>query len=54
MFILYTGFKLKALADDTLNEAERLKFVFEREENIGGIGENDVKQHFLLFLTMFS
>ena len=32
--------KLKALADDNINLAEKLKFVLERVENIAGKGEN--------------
>ena len=46
--------KLKALADDKINVAQKLKFVSGRIENIVGKGENVGYQHFLLFPTMFS
>ena len=46
-------FKLKALADDKLNFAEKLKFALERVENIVGKGENAGNQHFLLFPQCF-
>ena len=46
-------FKLKAFADDKLNLAEELKFVFGRVENILGKGENAGYQHFLLFPQCF-
>ena len=45
--------KLKALADDNINLAEKLKFVLERVENIAGKGENAGYQHFLLFPQCF-
>ena len=45
--------KLKALADDNINLAEKLKFVLERVENIVGKGENAGYQHFLLFPQCF-
>ena len=45
--------KLKAFAEDKLNLAEKLKFVFEWGENIVGKGENAGYQHFLLFLQCF-
>ena len=40
--------KLKAFADDNLNVAEMMGFVFDREENIVGKRENAGYQHFLL------
>ena len=48
--------KLKAFADDNLNEIEKLKFVLGwfRLENMVGKAENAGFQHFLLFHTMFS
>ena len=45
--------KLKAFADDKINVTEKLKFVFERVENIVGKGENAGNQHFLLFPQCF-
>ena len=45
--------KLKAFADNKINETEKLKFVLERVENIVGKGENDGYQHFLLFPQCF-
>ena len=42
-------FKLKALADDKIYVAEKLKFVLGRVENIMGKKENAGYQHFLLF-----
>ena len=45
-------FTIKAFADDKLNVAENLKFVFGRVENIVGIGEK--KMHFLLFSQCFN
>ena len=53
MLIFYTGFKLKAFADDTLNVAERLKFVCERVENTVGKGEIAHYEQFLLFQQCF-
>ena len=46
--------KLKAFADDKLNNTQNIKFVFKRIENIVVKGENAGYQHFLLFPTMFS
>ena len=45
--------KLKAFAEDKLNLAEKLKFVFGRVENIVGKGQNAGYQHFLLFPQCF-
>ena len=45
--------KLKALAGDKINPAEKLKFVLEMLENIVGKGENAGYQHFLLFPQCF-
>ena len=42
--------KLKELADDKINEAEKLKFALGRVENIVGKGENAGYQYFLFFL----
>ena len=47
------GCKLKAFADDNVNMTQKLKFVFERIENIVGKGENAGFQHFLLFSQYF-
>ena len=44
-----TGPKIKLFADDKLNWAEKLKFVYRRVENIVGRDENAGYQHFLLF-----
>ena len=41
--------KFKAFADDKLNVAKILIYVFDRVENIMGKGENAGYQHFLLF-----
>ena len=41
--------KFKAFADDKLNVAKVMIYVFDRVENIVGKGENAVYQHFLLF-----
>ena len=41
--------KFKALADDKINVAQMMIFVFDRVENIVGKGENAGHQHFLLF-----
>ena len=41
--------KLKGFADNKINMAQKLKFVFGRVENIVGKGENAGYQHFLLF-----
>ena len=41
--------QIKGFADDNINVAEKLKFVFERVENFVGKGENASYQHFLLF-----
>ena len=40
---------MKVFADNNLNMAEMMEFIFERVENIVGKGENAVYQHFLLF-----
>ena len=45
--------KLKACADNKINVSEKLKFVFDRVENIVGKGENAGYQHFLLFHSVF-
>ena len=45
--------KLKALADDNLNDIEMLVFVFDIVENIVDIGENAGYQHFLLLPRCF-
>ena len=45
--------KLKAFADDIIKVNEKLKFVFERVENIVGKGENAGEQHFLLSHNVF-
>ena len=45
--------KLKAFADDKINESQKLKFAFGRVENIVGKGENAGYQHFLLFPQSF-
>ena len=45
--------KLLAFADDKRNVTRKLKFVFERLENIVGEGENAGYQHFLLFPHCF-
>ena len=45
--------KLKAFADDKINENEKLKFVLGRVENIVGKGENAGYQHFLRFPQCF-
>ena len=45
--------KLKALADNKIKLAEKLKFVLRRVENIVGKGENAGYQHFLLFPQCF-
>ena len=41
---------MKAFADDKINMAEELNFLFWRVETIVGKGENAGYQHFLLFL----
>ena len=41
--------KFKAFADDKLNVTKIMISVFDREENIVGIGENAGYQRFLLF-----
>ena len=46
-FLDWTIFK--AFADDKLNVAKIMMYVFERVENIVGKGENAGYQHFLLF-----
>ena len=45
--------KLKAFADDKLNEIEKLEFVLEWVEKMVGEGENAGFQHFLLFSPCF-
>ena len=45
--------KLKAFADEKINVAQNLKFVYDRVENIVGKGENAGYQHFLLFPQCF-
>ena len=45
--------KLKAFADDKINEAQMMISVFDRVENIAGKGENAGYQHFLLFPQCF-
>ena len=45
--------KLKAVAHNISNQAEKLKFVLGRVENIVGKGENAGYQHFLLFPQCF-
>ena len=45
--------KLKALADNKIKLAEKLKFVLGRVENIVGKGENAGYQHFLLVPQCF-
>ena len=42
--------KLIAFAEDKINSAQRMRFVFHRVGNIVGKGENAGNQHFLLFL----
>ena len=45
--------KLKAFADDKLNVAKIMIFLFDRAENTVGKGENASYQHFLLFPQCF-
>ena len=45
--------KLKAFADDKINEIEKLKFVLGRVENIIGKEGNAGYHHFLLFPQRF-
>ena len=45
--------KLKAFADNKINDTEKLKFDLGRVENIVGKGENAGHQHFLLFPQCF-
>ena len=45
--------KLKAFADDKIHKTEKLKFLFERVENIVGNGENAGYQYVLLFPQCF-
>ena len=45
--------KFKAFADDKLNVAKIVTYVFDRVENIMGKGENAGYQHFLLFPRCF-
>ena len=44
---------LKAFADNKMNEAEILKYVLQKVENIVGKGENAGYKHFLLFPLCF-
>ena len=46
--------KLKAFADNKIKVAKIKIFVFDREENNVGKGENAGYQHFLLFQQCFS
>ena len=46
-------FRLKAFADDKINETEKLKFVLGTGENIVGKGENAGNQHFFLYPQCF-
>ena len=41
--------KFKTFADNKINVTKKLKFVLGRSENIVGIGENSVYQHFLSY-----
>ena len=43
----------KHFADDNLNVAQMMEFVFDRVENIVGKGENPSYQHFLLLPQCF-
>ena len=45
--------KLKAFADDKLNVAQMMTYVFDRVENIVGKRENAGHQHFHLFPQFF-
>ena len=45
--------KFKALADDNLNAAHLMEFVFDSEENIVGKGENAGLPAFSPFPTIF-
>ena len=45
--------KFKAFADDKIHVAEIMIYLFDREENIMGKGENAGYQHFLLFPQCF-
>ena len=45
--------KLKAYADDNLNVAKMMIYLFNRVENTVGKGENAGYQHFLLFPQCF-
>ena len=49
------SYKLKAFADDKMNVAEMMTYMYlgVRVENIVGIGENAGNQHFLLSLHCF-
>ena len=46
-------FIFKVFADDKINVAKKMKFVFGKVENIKGKGENAGYQHFLLFPQCF-
>ena len=50
---IFAWSKLKAFADKKLNVGIIIIYVFDREENIVGKGENASYQHFLLFLKSF-
>ena len=45
--------KLKTFADDKVELAQMMIFVFDKVENIVGKGANAGYQHFLLFLQCF-
>ena len=45
--------KFKAFAEDKLNVAEMIVYIYDRIENIVGKGENAGHQHFLLFPQSF-
>ena len=44
---------MKACADDKLNDAKKMRFLFDRVQNINGKGEIAGYQHFLLFPQCF-
>ena len=46
-------FKLKAIADNNIKVAEKMKNILGRVENTVGKGKNAGYQHFLLFLQCF-
>ena len=47
------GYKLKALADDNYNVAQRMEFTLDGVENIVGKRENAGYQHLLIFPLCF-